>query len=268
MTIVREIKNKELLHSFYSRDRVIYAYQLGDLDDAYFPWCKWWGGFNPETDELETIILLYSGLSVPVVMISGNCERLADLLGEVHSALPDRFHCQVAEDHIDIMARDYDISGLTARSRMALYRDDFVKAPRDPQVVRLGHSDTARIVELYRHYPDNFFEPYQLESGLYFGIHDGSGGPLVSAAGIHVLSEAFDVAVVGNLVTHDSFRGKQMARRVTGRLLNELFERVSLVALNVAEDNVPAVRTYQHYKFEPYFRFFDGTVKRSLISKK
>ena len=267
MTIVREIKDKDLLHSFYSKDRVAYAYQLGDLDEAYFPWCKWWGAFDSETDELETAILLYSGLSVPVTLIAGKGEPLDDLLTEVYSDLPDRFFCQVGEDHLEVLSKHYDTNALTARLRMANGASGFERAPRDPHVVRLGHSDTARIVELYTHYPDNFFEPYQLETGLYFGIHDGSGGPLVSIAGIHVLSEEFDVAVVGNLVTHDAHRGKQLARRVTGRLMNELFERVSLVALNVAEDNLPAIKIYEHFRFEPHLRFFDGMVKRSLMPK-
>ncbi len=118
-------------------------------------------------------------------------------------------------------------------------------------------------MELYQHYPDNFFEPYQVESGLYFGIRSEDGEQLVSIGGIHVLSEFYDVAAIGNLVTHPDHRSQGYASRVIGHLLNELFQRVSLVALNVQVDNVAAIKTCERFNFEPTHRFFEGIVTRS-----
>lgn len=264
---IRGIEDRDQLLEFFLGDPVACAYQIGDLDDAYFPWCRWWGAFDDDDDQLKLALLLYSGLSVPVALTYGQADLLEPLLEEIYADLPDRFYCQAFEDHYTALSAQYDASDMQPKLRMALRRDDYEPVPADPDVIRLGHRDTARIVKLYDHYPDNFFEPYQLETGLYFGITEGSGGELVSIAGIHVLSQANDVAAIGNLVTHPDHRGKQLARRVTGRLLNEVFERVGLVALNVSEENVPAVRTYSHFKFEPHSRFYEGLVKRSLLPR-
>lgn len=114
-----------------------------------------------------------------------------------------------------------------------------------------------RSTKLYEHYPDNFFEPYQLETGLYFGVRDEDIG-LASIAGIHVVSESHDVAVIGNFVTHPERRGRGYASACTARLLSELFETVSLVALNVQEDNEPAQRMYRNFGFEENNVFYEG----------
>jgi ribosomal protein S18 acetylase RimI-like enzyme len=262
-TLIKPIDDRDVLHGFLSADRAACAYQLGDLDDAYFPWCDWWGAYDG--DELKLVLLLYKGLSVPVTLTYGDSAYVEELFEAVYHQLPDRFYCHVLEGHLPGLARHYETEELHLMLRMALGRDEYAPRQVDLDVVRLGHRHTAQIVSLYEHYPDNFFEPYQLETGLYFGILDRSGGDLVSIAGIHVLSNAYDIGVIGNLVTHPEHRGKNLATRVTGRLLNEVFERVSLAALNVDEANTAALRTYQTFGFRPHHRYYEGLVKRRML---
>ena len=211
------------------------------------------------------MFLLYKGLSVPVTLTYGDKSLVGPLLAEIYHRLPDRFYTHAWEGHLPGLQEHYECDELSLRLRMVLGRDAFTRQPVDGDVVRLGHRDTARIVSLYDHYPDNFFEPYQLETGLYFGLHDGPGGPLISIGGIHVLSAEYDVAAIGNLVTHPAYRGRNLAKRVTSRLLNEVFERVSLVALNVSEENHPAVRLYEGFGFAHNHRFYEGMVRRRMI---
>jgi len=140
-----------------------------------------------------------------------------------------------------------------------LERSNYKTRTTEHEVERLGHRDTAAIMDLYQHYPDNFFEPYQLETGLYFGVRDEELG-LSSIAGIHVFNEEHDVAVIGNFVTHPDRRGQGLATACTARLLDELFGRVSFVALNVQEDNAPAIKMYGNFGFEKNNIFFEGRV--------
>ena len=60
------------------------------------------------------------------------------------------------------------------------------------------------MLELYADYPGNYFEPSQLESGLYYGTY--AEGRLVAIAGTHVLAPAESIAVLGNIVTSASAR--------------------------------------------------------------
>lgn len=253
---VEQVSDRGELREFLMRDRIANAYLLGNLDPAYFQFCRWYGARN-EQGALGNLLLVYRGLSLPVVFMAGNAPEIEEFLRDSAEVLPDRFHFHVLENHMTPVRSSLAPSEVKAMHRMGLDRANYKRYGDTSRVVRLGHRDTAAIMELFAHYPDNFFEPYQLETGLYFGIRDPELG-LVSIAGVHVVSEEHDVAVIGNLVTHREMRGQGLATACTARLLEELFERVSLVALNVQQDNEAAIRMYRHFGFEFNNVFFEG----------
>ncbi len=253
---VEELTDRDELRDFLRRDRLANAYLLGNLDPAYFQFCNWYGA-RDDDGGLRNLMLVYRGLSLPVVFMSGNGEGLEEFLEASRDVVPDRFHFHVLEEQMPALQAVYPTQGASAMLRMGLKRQDFdAPSATDDRVERLGHRDTAAIMELYEHYPDNFFEAYQLETGLYFGIRDDER--LVSMGGVHVLSEEHDIAVIGNLVTHSQYRGEGLATAVTARLVDELFERVSLLALNVGRNNTPAVQLYENFGFESNNVFFEG----------
>ena len=177
--------------------------------------------------------------------------------------LPERFHFHALEEQMTTVKGQFEPKSYQRMVRMGLERSHYKRLPGDSLAVgveRLGHRDTAAIMDLYQHYPDNFFEPYQLETGLYFGVRDEELG-LASIAGIHVFSEEHDVAVIGNFVTHPDRRGEGLATACTARLLDNLFERVSFVALNVQEDNAAAIHMYTKFGFGKNNVFYEGRVE-------
>ncbi|RVU42322.1 GNAT family N-acetyltransferase [Lujinxingia sediminis] len=253
---VEELTERDELREFLVQDRLANAYLLGNLDPSYFQFCRWYGS-RDERGEIANLMLVYRGLSLPVVFTSGRGEDLPDFLKACYEVVPERFHFHVLETQMADLNSTFEVGQAEAMIRMGLERRHFEPGVRDERVERLGHRDTAQIMALYEHYPDNFFEPYQLETGLYFGIRDEEGD-LVSIAGVHVVSEAHDIAVIGNLVTHSGRRGQGLATACTARLLEELFERVSLVALNVQVENAPAIRMYENFGFRANNRFYEG----------
>ncbi len=252
---VEELTDRNELREFLMRDRLANAYLLGNLDPAYFQFCNWYGARDDE-GELTNLMLVYLGLSLPVVFTSGNGEGLEEFLEASRDIVPRRFHFHVLEEQMPALQSVYPTKGAQAMLRMGLTPEQFEPIDYDEPIERLGHRDTAAIMELYEHYPDNFFEAYQLETGLYFGIRDEDR--LVSMGGVHVLSEEYDIAVIGNLVTHSNYRGQGLATAVTARLIEELFDRVSLLALNVGRDNAPAVRLYGNFGFQSNNVFYEG----------
>lgn len=261
-TPVEQVSDREELRRFLMHDRLANVYLLGNLDPAYFPFCRWFG-MRRDDGELGSLILFYNGLSLPVLFMVGTEPNFEALLEECKGMLPKRFHFHVQEEQIDVVDRLYAPTESKRMFRMGLERSQYaaLKSHRPPArelpVERLGHRDTAAIMELYEHYPDNLFEPYQLETGLYFGVRDEELG-LSSIAGIHVVSDEHDVAVIGNFVTHPERRGLGLATACTDRLLEDLFERVSFVALNVQEDNAPAIQMYTNFGFEKNNLFYEG----------
>jgi len=258
MTVTR-VDSREELRDFLIQDRLANAYMLGNLDPAYFQFSRWYGA-RRDDGSLGSLVLLYTGLSIPVVFMAGTEPDFRQLLEDTRRVLPGRFHFHVLDEQMEVVKQVFEPASAQRMVRMGLSRERYEQHRVDGgfnDVRRLGHRDTAAIMKLYEHYPDNFFEPYQLETGLYFGIRDAQLG-LSSIAGIHVVSKDHDIAVIGNFVTHPARRGLGLASRCTGRLLDELFQTVSLVALNVQEGNAPAVHMYEKFGFEQNNVFYEG----------
>ena len=252
---IEKIEDRETLEAFLKKDRLANAYLLGNLDPAYMPFCKWYGSIG----ETGFVALEYIGLSIPVVFFTGN--EVADVaqLAEVKTHLPSRFHFHVPEEHFASFETVFRPSSSQRMLRMGLERSGYHRSEPSTVPEQLGHRDTAAIMDLYQHYPDSLFEPYQLETGLYFAVRDEELG-LSSIAGIHVKSSDFDIAVIGNFVTHPERRGKKLASACTTRLLDALFEDVSLVALNVQERNEAAVAMFKKFGFTQNNVFYEGRV--------
>ena len=262
---LERVQDKSLLRQFLMKDRYANAYLLGKLDQAYDPFCKWYAQTDA-TGDITDLLLLYQGLSIPVTFFASATDRDPRHFFQLcQSVLPRRFEFHVIHDDMSIFRDTYKVNAGQKMHRMGLERADYLTAtanlPDDPNaemVERLGHRDTAAIMELYQHYPDHFFEPYQLESGLYFGVRHPEEGKLLSIAGVHSISHDYDVAVIGNLVTHPDARGKGLATACTATLLKELFQEVSFVALNVQYTNAPAIRMYTNFGFAPNNIFYEG----------
>lgn len=254
---MRELTDRASIGRFLERADVENAYQLGYLDDDYREYCSWFGAEDPT---LQTVVLVYSGLSRPGIFTAGNPAGVKPLFKHFADRLPRIATGHIARHHLEHTTSLYDSGEMRLMARMGLNRSSLraeAIVAGDVEVELLQHRDTAAIMKLYSHWRDNFFEPYQLESGLYFGVRDEEGG-LACIGGVHNVSEEFDIAAIGNLVTHPDHRGKGLARAVTSRLLTSVFERVGKVTLDVESGNTPAMRLYQHFGFAPAAEFWEG----------
>jgi predicted GNAT family acetyltransferase len=117
------------------------------------------------------------------------------------------------------------------------------------RVICLSAADLGELKRLYQEsYPGTWFDPRMLETGHYFGIREN--GALISAGGIHVYSEKYRVAALGNITTHPGRRNKGYARVVTAGLCRSLYDRVDHIGLNVKADNAAAIACYTALGFE------------------
>jgi cyclic pyranopterin phosphate synthase len=243
------------LPAFLGRSPIDSAYMLGDLARPYAESSTWYG--VSQEGALTAALLLFTGLSVPTVLTAGDPLDVEALFAAFHDKLPRRFHGHVRAAHRPGLEVWYDLNGTREMLRMGLLKADYTAAATPEGVEVLGHRDTGALMGLYQHYPDNFFDPAQLDTGLYCGIR--VDGVLVSVAGVHVVSEAHDVAAIGNIVTHREHRGQGLATRVVRFILDQLFEKVGHVSLNVEANNEPALACYRKFGFSDRFRFLEGT---------
>ena len=125
---------------------------------------------------------------------------------------------------------------------------------RNPRLHLFERGDESYLPELqafYREvYPENWFSPRMLATQRYYGIR--LEGKIVSVAGVHVYSPAYDAAVLGNVATHPRMRGHGLARLACARLCHELLQDgIHNIGLVVHAHNTSAIAVYQALGFEP-----------------
>ena len=70
------------------------------------------------------------------------------------------------------------------------------------------------------------------------------------------------LAVVGNVFTHDEFRGRGYAKAVTSAVTAELLRTCDQVVLNVRSDNPPALQAYARLGYREHVRFEERLIHR------
>jgi ribosomal protein S18 acetylase RimI-like enzyme len=249
---------KEIL-KFLKRNPGIYFYLIGDLDDFFWPYTKWY--CLKENSEIRTLALLYFGAAPPTLLLfhEGDPVYAAELLQTIRNGLPRKFFAHLGNGLMEQFSKNEIVEIYGVHHKMLLGR---IKPDIDEQLIRrLSTADLHDIKSLYSvAYPENWFDSRMLETGKYFGYY--SGEELVGVAGIHVFSAEYRVAALGNIATHPDHRGRQIACKLTSRLCNDLEKDTDYIGLNVKADNEPAVKCYLKIGFE-----ITGSYDEVLISR-
>jgi predicted GNAT family acetyltransferase len=81
----------------------------------------------------------------------------------------------------------------------------------------------------------------------------------VAAAGTHLAVPEEGVAAVGNVYTRRDRRGRGLAGRLTGAVVEALGRmNIPVVALNVSRQNAAAIRVYERLGFAIHCEFVEG----------
>lgn len=247
--------DRALLRAFLDRDPLYAAYAICDLDDREFPRTRWgaaWSGGS-----IVAIVLEYSGGSPQPLFAMGRDEGIDAILRDV--IRPRAAYIAALPAVLPAIQDRYRLDAGPQMVRMTVDRTGFRPAD-DPGIERLGPSDTMELNRLYQLGFGAWLPPQSIGEGVYYGLR--VRGRLVSAAGTHVVSSAARLAVVGNVLTHNDFRGRGYATAVTGAVTAELLRSCDHVVLNVRADNPPAISAYRHLGYAEHVRFEERLARR------
>jgi GNAT superfamily N-acetyltransferase len=243
------LHSKQEIEAYLRRDTFLHLYAIGDLDNFFWQYTTWYALID-EQEGIRAIALLYSGVPLPVLL--GISEEPGDDMGELLDAilhlLPRQFYAHLSGERAAIFADDYIVHPHGLHYKMALIYKDRVNAIDTSSTVPLTTSDLPALKALYKTYPGNSFDPRMLETGYYYGIRHGSD--IISVAGVHVYSQHYKVAALGNVITHPDFRGQGLGTTVCARLCQDLLHTIDHIGLNVKADNSSAISVYRSLGFE------------------
>lgn len=239
--------DKNRLKRHFEKDKVLFSYHLGDLDDFYFPFCQWAVDYADRA-KIEEAILVYTGCDLPTVLAFGMTDRFDELLNQMLPLFPQKFYCHFQEKYREQFLQYYSETELGTHIKMKLESFNKVDSKTGSEIRQLDMSNLEQLKQLYKEaYPDNYFIERMLETKKYYGCFDEN--KLIAVSGVHVDSDEYSIAVLGNITTNEDYRGQGISTIVTSRLLEDLTSQNKTVCLNVKADNESAIASYRKLGF-------------------
>ncbi len=253
------LHDKKAIETFLRNNIYLHIYSIGDLDDFFWQNTQWYA--LKENDAIQAITLLYTVRPVPVLLaVSEEKNILQELLQSILHILPRAFYSHLSPGVEAVFGARYELQSHGEHYKMALSSNSLLCDVDCSQAIRLGCDNLKDIQQLYKNsYPGNWFDPRMLETKQYFGIRVENR--LVSIAGIHVYSQAYKVAALGNIVTHPDYRGNGFGKCVTAKVCQSLSESIDHIGLNVKADNESAIAMYDKLGFEVIGKYYESMIK-------
>jgi RimJ/RimL family protein N-acetyltransferase len=230
------LHEREPIAEFCRRDIALHLYTIGDLDPFFWSYTTWYALMDGA--RIEELVLLYNGTAIPtIIALTPNPdERMAELLHDINHLLPRHFYAHLSGQLSRVLEQDYEQWAYGPHLKMMLRAPERLQEWDVSTTSPLTMNDLPAIQALYTtSYPSNWFDQ----------------GDLVSIAGVHVYSEQYRAAAIGNITTHPDHRGRGYATRVLARLCRELLPTADAIGLNVKADNTAALDLYRRIGFEP-----------------
>ncbi len=236
---IRTTDDRSWLVARLRRDPFLHLYELGDLDDFFWPRTTWF------TDGERVALQYDAGGHVIVLVLARDPALVRSFFTDLVRRLPPHFYAHLAPGLVDVLGPR--VVSREPHLRMALTAPS-LDVPGVDAVDPLGPADRDEVEAFYAAaYPGNWFDPRMLATGQYVGRR--VDGALACVAGVHVYSEAQRVASLGNIATHPAHRGRGLAKATTARLCQGLRARVDHIGLNVHAHNAAAIALYQQLGF-------------------
>ncbi len=246
------LKDVKLIEAHFRKNTNLNIYSIGDLDDFFREYSTWYG-INSEFD-IEQIALLYKGMEPPtlIALSDKNSEKMEELLRNIKEVLPKEVYAHLSTSLINAFGEKCILKNFGKHYKMALQNKKWLIQNEDINIYRLCADDYEQIMTLYNSfYPANFFDKRMLETGKYFGyFEDLQKSKLRGVAGIHVYSEKYRVAALGNIAIDREYRGRSICKRLTSALCIDLLKTVDNIGLNVHCENHSAINCYKKIGFE------------------
>jgi len=261
---VRWTRNREELLRFLGKNTELHIYEIGDLDDFFFPDTSW--RVLDVNGRIAAVSMMYQYPGLPcLILLNHDPEPAIELLTRILPELPSQFYCHFSPGVETALPSDWSVQSGGRHLKMILPENILIPPCRVEEIIQLDYQHLQMIEEFYSmSYPDNWFDPRMLSTGMYRGIL--RNGEIHGIAGIHVYTEKYGVSALGNIATHPDHRNEGLAALVTNQLCDSLRQKVTTIGLNVHRDNLPALRCYEKIGFQRVAEYEEYKISRQRIN--
>lgn len=252
----RRVEDPAALAALFGRHREVHPYGLADLEEPLWSRSRWY----LDGDAAVGVLDLGSGAPVLYAVSAEADAATLDLLDRLRPDLPEHFVITGPMGLADRLAPAGAADWVIPHLKLHLPGADRLPAA-DPRVEWLDRSAADAIVDLRATGGDAsaFFIPELLDTGHYGGLR--VDGDLAAVAGVHVLSERYGVAALGNVLTHPRHRRQGLARALVASLARRLLDAVATVGLNVGTANTGARALYHQLGFVPVAAYEEAEIR-------
>lgn len=255
--IVQDASDGEV-EAFLLQDRVWNCFALADLKPPLRAYSQFALAYRRDVPQASCLILRHPIIG-EVLSPFGNGEGVAALLQQIEE-LPAYPLIQAQEAHITALQQRYRAEPIwRGMWRMAVTAHALcVPAERTPQPIRqLTQADLPALQQMYDQQSEVVFSAELFPQSLFFGASDGAR--MSAAGGTHALTPAYQVAVLGHILTAPEARRQGYASAITATLASTLLHRqFSTIVLNVFADNQAAIRVYERLGFQAVHKMVTG----------
>jgi ribosomal protein S18 acetylase RimI-like enzyme len=258
---INRITDRRKLAAYFRQDLNIHFYSLGDLDDFYWPNTICLG--IESSRGVEAVSTIYRGDRLPVLLVFSDPGKLShEYINQLIYYLPDQVYAHLSPDLERYFQNEFNVTEIGDHFKMKLENPDILTKIETKSLQQLSKHDLPEMIDLYKSsYPGNAFDPRMVLTGLYFGYR--LEGRIVSAGGVHVYSEKYKVAALGNITTHPDHRNQGLAKMVTAKICQALAGKVEFIGLNVKCSNLAAIKLYQALGFKISNKYGEFSLKKA-----
>ena len=251
---IRRLRDAESVRAHLEKSRAYSAYALAYLDKRLFPMADF---FEAVSGDRAAMVMHGRGGLGPSMLTLGDTALVGQLLS-LHPG-PRQAFVTCEPEHVDTVLTTHNVWRPQTMLRMQLSPEAFTPPPDHPAVRRLIEADSFELNRLYNE-ESSRYTGRQIVEGVYFGAYHR--GWLVAAAGTHIYSKREGVGVIGNVFTHQDFRGRGLGTAVTAAVAAHLLQSCDLIVLNVDPANRTARHVYEQLGFHDTSRLVEAMATR------
>ena len=169
------LHDKEEIEQFLRKNVPLHIYELGDLDDFYWPHTTWYA-FRDGTG-VRALLMLYTAEALPVLLALCEGEEVPIqkvLICSIFHLLPTRFYGHVTPGIEEALFQGYTLTPTGANFRMLLKDTRPLEKVDTDSVFRLSIGDVEELMAFYElSYPGHNFSPRMVKTDMYWGRKEG-----------------------------------------------------------------------------------------------